>query len=148
MAEAGQDGPAGGLADFLAVADSRADGPPFDPLIVIGAVLLTIFFPMIALVVALVLHGGEVIWSRRQFLRNWAIASAAWLCTGWLIGLVVLVTIGSAVSGPSGCKGGIDQLTPPTYTSADGKHWTVTYTCMNGGTTERSVPASQVPGGG
>jgi hypothetical protein len=114
--------------------------------VVIGAVILTVLFPFIALIVALVLRSREVIQSRRQFLKNWAIGSAAWLCTGWLIALIVFASAGPAH--PASCKGGIDQLTPPTYESSDGHHWTATYECMNGGTTTRSVPASQVPGGG
>lgn len=111
------------------------------------AILLTIFLPMIALFIALAMRTSETAPQRRQFLKNWAIASAAWLCTGWLIAVFAFASAGGG-TGTSGCKGGIDQLTPPTYVSSDGKHWTATYTCENGGTTTRRVPASQVPGGG
>ena len=98
--------PPGGLADAPAgsvppgtasqATGARADGPPFDAAVVIGAVILTVLFPFIALIVALVLRSGEVIQSRRQFLKNWAIGSAAWLCTGWLIVLIVFASAGRA----------------------------------------------------
>lgn len=47
----------------------------------------------------------------------------------------------------TGCKGGIDQSVPPSYESRDNVHWVATFTCMNGGTVTKAVPASQVPGG-
>lgn len=128
--------------------DSMADGPPYESAMVLGAVLLSIFVPFIALIAALIMRGQERIQARRQFLKNWAIGSAAWLATGWLIGLIALVAIGGAATGAASCKGGIDQTVPPTYTSTDGTHWTGTFTCMNGGTITKSVPASSVPGGG
>src|SRR5690349_15286196 len=99
-------GAPGGLADVPAgsgplgtaplATGPRADGPPFDAAVVIGAVILTVLFPFIALIVALVLRSREVIHSRRQFLKNWAIGSAAWLCTGWLIALIVFASAGPA----------------------------------------------------
>jgi hypothetical protein len=42
-----------------------------------GAILLTLFAPFIALIVALVMRSGELRPRRRQFLKNWAIGSAA-----------------------------------------------------------------------
>jgi hypothetical protein len=110
-----------------------------------GAVVLTLFAPVIALIVALVLRSSEQRPTRRQFLKNWAIWSAVWTCTGFLIPIVALGVHGAAASG---CQGGIDQTVPPSYQSSDGVHWTATYTCMNGGTETVPVPASQVPGGG
>jgi hypothetical protein len=83
---------------------------------------------------------------RRQFLKNWAIAAGAWLCTGWLVVVIAFSAMSSSAS--SGCKGGIDQMVPPSYQSSDDVHWMATYACMNGGTVTKSVPASQVPGGG
>jgi hypothetical protein len=50
-------------------------------------------------------------------------------------------------TGSADCKGGIDITVPPSYDSTDGKHWTGTFACMNGGTTTKPVPPSQVPGG-
>lgn len=130
----------------------NAAGPPgndgrYPVEAVIGAVLLTIFMPFIALIAALVLRSQQMLPARREQLKNWAIASGAWLATGWVIGIIVFASAVSAIS-PSGCKGGIDQTVPPTYDSTDGKHWTGTFTCMNGGTITKPVPANQVPGGG
>jgi hypothetical protein len=116
----------------------------------IGAVLLTIFFPFISLIAALVLRAQELRPMRREQLKNWAIASGAWLATGWVIAIIAFIAFSSAVStaGLSGCKGGIDQPVPPSYESNDGQHWIGTFTCMNGGTMTKPVPNSQVPGGG
>lgn len=118
---------------------------PFGVGATIGAVALSLFLPLIALIVALAMRSQERRPSRRRFLKNWAIGSAVWLCTGWLIPLVAFSAASPVVSG---CQGGIDQAVPPSYQSSDGTHWQATYTCMNGGTVTRSVPASQVPGGG
>lgn len=123
------------------------DDAPYPREAMIGAVLLTIFIPFIALIAALMLRGQEMRPARREQLKNWAIASGAWLATGWVIGIIVFASALSAVT-PSGCKGGIDQAVPPSYESSDGKHWVGTFTCMNGGTVTKPVPASQVPGGG
>jgi hypothetical protein len=121
---------------------------PYGGEMTIVAVLLTIVVPLLALIAALVLRAQETRQRRRRFLKDWAIASAAWMCTGWLIALVGFASIASSVGGASSCQGGIDQLVPPTYQSADGVHWTATYQCVNGGSLTKSVPASQVPGGG
>jgi hypothetical protein len=120
-----------------------ADDTPYSTGATVGAVLLSAFMPVIALIAALVLRSQERGSRRRQFLKNWAIGSAVWLCT-WLIPLIALGSIGSA---GSGCQGGIDQMVPPSYQSNDGVHWQATYSCNNGGTETKSVPASQVPGG-
>ena len=124
------------------------DNGPYPGEAVLGAILLTIFMPFIALIAALLLRAQENRPARRDQLKNWAIASGAWLATGWVIALIVFASVLSAV-GPhaSGCKGGIDQAVPPSYQSNDGKHWMGTFTCMNGGTITKPVPASQVPGG-
>lgn len=121
---------------------------PYGGEMTIVAVLLTIIVPLIALIAALVLRSQETGRRRRQFLKNWAVASAAWMCTGWLVALIAFAAVASSVGGASSCQGGIDQLVPPTYQSTDGTHWTGTYQCVNGGTLTKSVPASQVPGGG
>ena len=87
-------------------------------------------------------RAGELRPSRRGFLKTWAIASAAWLCTGWIVVLILFMGVASSAGG--GCKGGIDTLTPPSFTSSDNKHWTVTYACAGGGT--KSKPwHGQVP---
>jgi hypothetical protein len=63
---------------------------PFSTEETIAAVLVSMFIPGIALVVALVLRASEARALRRQVLRIWAIASAAWLCTGWLLGILAI----------------------------------------------------------
>jgi hypothetical protein len=117
------------------VAAPAADDHPFGGEMTIVAGLLTIFMPFIALIVALVMRSGELRPSRRGFLKTWAIASAAWLCTGWI---VVLLIFSAASSSASGCKGGIDQFSVPSFESSDNVHWTATYACVNGGT--KTVP--------
>jgi hypothetical protein len=121
-----------------------ADDTPYSTGATVGAVLLSVIIPFIALIAALALRSQERGPKRRQFLKSWAIGSAVWLCTGWLIPLIALGSIGSAVSG---CQGGINQMVPPSYQSNDGVHWQATYACNNGGTETKPVPASQVPGG-
>ena len=121
-----------------------ADDPTYGTWATVGAMLMSIFLPFIALIVAIGLRSQERLPRRRQFLKNWAIGSAIWLCTGWLI---PIIAFSAASSGVSGCQGGIDQLVPPSYQSSDDVHWQATYTCMNGGTETKPVPSSQVPGG-
>ena len=54
----------------------------------LGAVLATIFFPLIALIAALLLQGGQEDPRKRSQLRIWAWVSAGWTAVGVL--LVVL----------------------------------------------------------
>jgi hypothetical protein len=129
------------------IGESFPDDEPYSSGATIGAVLLTVFMPLISLIVALMLRSQERGPRRRQQLKNWAIASGIWLCTGWLIPIIAFSAAASGMSGGSGCSGGIDQSVPPSFQSNDGVHWQATYVCMNGGTETKSVPASQVPGG-
>ncbi len=101
----------------------------------IVAALLTLFMPFIALIVALVMRAGELRASRRGFLKTWAIVSAAWLCTGWIVVFLLFFAVSSSASG---CKGGIDRFSVPSFESSDNVHWTATYACYNGGT--KTVP--------
>jgi zinc ribbon protein len=77
----------------------------------LAAGILTLFFPFISLIVALVMRSSERLSLRRASLRTWAIASAAWLGVGIVIVIIVVAAAGSAVShnqpstkGP--CQGG------------------------------------------
>jgi hypothetical protein len=64
---------------------------PYDGAAVAGAVLATLFFPLIALIAALLLMGNESNPARRSQLRTWAWASGGLLAFGALIvALVVL----------------------------------------------------------
>ena len=110
----------------------------------IGAGLLTFFMPFIALIVALLMRASELRPRRRGFLKTWAIASAAWLCSGWLIAIVLFTSVG--VGQGSGCKGGPDPFGLPSFTSTDGKHWTAHVACVNGGSTTRPAKPGEVPG--
>jgi heme A synthase len=65
-----------------------ADGAEgYDGAAVLGAVLATIFFPLIALIAALLLMGGQPNPYKRRQLRTWA-----WL-SGGLIALQVLLVV-------------------------------------------------------
>ena len=138
--------PSVGLAT-PSVEEPFPDDEPYSSGATIGAVVLTVFMPLISLIVALMLRSQERGPQRRQQLKIWAIASGIWLCTGWLIPIIAFSVASSGLSGGSGCSGGIDQTVPPSFQSSDGVHWQATYVCMNGGTETKSVPASQVPGG-
>jgi len=122
----------------------QAADQPYEGGMVLGAVLLTVFMPFIALIAALVMRGNETRPSRRSFLKNWAIGSAAWLATGWLIGAILFVSVAGGVVG-GGCRGGIDQFGIPSYRSTDGQHWTAIYPCVDGGYTEKPAPPGSVP---
>lgn len=61
---------------------------------VAGAVLATLCFPFISLIVALLLQGGQTDPRKRSQLRTWAWASAGWLVFGVLVAvLLALVTV-------------------------------------------------------
>ena len=109
----------------------------------LGAVLLTIFAPFIALVAALIMRGSETRPSRLSFLKTWAIASAAWLATGFLIFIIFLASVTGGGGGGGGeCRGGMDPFGLPEYSSNDGQHWTAHYPCVDGGTTSTPLPGA------
>ncbi len=109
----------------------------------LGAAVVTLFAPFIAVIVALVMRSSEHGPKRRGFLTTWAVASAAWLLTGWLVGILL---ISSVSGGASGCKGGVDEFAPPIgFTSTDDVHWIGTYPCVGGGTTRSPAPPGSVP---
>jgi amino acid transporter len=114
---------------------SPAGDEPYGGEVTLVASLATLVAPFIALIAALVMRANELRPRRRSFLRGWAIASAAWLCTGWIVAFLVITSISSSASG---CKGGIDRFSVPSFQSSDNVHWTATYACVNGGT--KTVP--------
>jgi hypothetical protein len=61
------------------------DTRPYDGAAIAGAVLATLFFPLIALIAALLLMGNETNPARRSQLRTWAWASGGLLALGALI---------------------------------------------------------------
>ena len=61
---------------------------------VAGAVLATLFFPLVALIAALLLQGSQTDPQKRAQLRTWAWASGGWLAFGALVAvLLALVTL-------------------------------------------------------
>ena len=74
---------------------------------VAGAVVATFFFPIFALIAALMLLGGQKESRKRAMLRNWAWASAAWT----LVPATVLVVLASVTFGSSS-HGGVDKSGP------------------------------------
>jgi len=92
--------------------------------------------------------------TRRRQLTTFRNAALLW----WGVGLVVAVIAGIIVisvasghgRGGGACRGGPDKFDAMniTYQSSDGKHWTATYPCRNGGSTTIPVPRKAVPGGG
>jgi len=60
---------------------------------VAGAVLATLFFPFLALIVALLLLGGQTDPARRSQLRRWA-----WVSGGWLVLEVVVAVVLATVT--------------------------------------------------
>lgn len=72
-------------------AGSAAPDIGYDSAAVAGAVLATLFFPLIALIAALLLQGGQEDPRRKAQLRTWAWASGGWL----ILGTVVLTVLAS-----------------------------------------------------
>lgn len=65
---------------------------PYNGTAVAGGVLATLFFPLIALIAALILLGNERSPERRSQLRTWAWASGGWMVFGVLF-VVVLSSV-------------------------------------------------------
>ena len=67
---------------------------------VAGAVLATLCFPLIALIAALLLQGGQPDPRKKAQLRTWAWASGGWLVFGVLIGILLVSVASGSGSGP------------------------------------------------
>jgi hypothetical protein len=75
--------------------DSGYTGPA-----VAGAVLATLFFPLIALIAALLLMGNETNARKRSQLRTWAWWSGGLMALGVVIALLVIgIGVGSGSGG-------------------------------------------------
>jgi hypothetical protein len=70
---------------------------PYGGGMTVGAVILTLASPVIALAVALIMLAGEDRASRRRFLRRWA-----WISGGLVVAGVAIAAILVAVSSSSG----------------------------------------------
>jgi zinc-ribbon domain len=121
------------------------DDTPYGAEMTLVAILLGFAMPFVSVIVALLMRSGEQRPSRRQFLKTWAIASGAWLCTGWIVALLAFSAIAGSIGGGGGCKGGPDPFGLPDYTSTDGKHWTAIVPCVGGGTKTRPARPGEVP---
>jgi hypothetical protein len=62
-----------------------------------AGVLLTVFVPWLALIVALVLRASEASSVRRASLRTWAVLSGVWLVLGVLVPLIGFGVFASSV---------------------------------------------------
>ena len=129
----------------LGAAAPPGDDTPYGAEITLVAILLGFAMPFISLIVALVLRSSEQRPSRRQFLKTWAIASGAWLCTGLIVALLAFSAAAGSIGGGGGCQGGPDPFGLPGFTSNDGKHWTAIVPCVGGGTKTRPARPGEVP---
>jgi drug/metabolite transporter (DMT)-like permease len=80
----------------------RPQGPGYDGAAVLGGVLMTIFFPLIALIAALLLHGGEANPVRRKQLRTWAWLSGGLIALQIIVFVVIFMAIASHMPGGPG----------------------------------------------
>lgn len=91
---------------------------------------------------------------RRRQLTTFRKAALLWWGAGLVlavIGVIIFIAVASGHGfGGGGCRGGPDKFDAMniTYYSSDGRHWTATYPCRNGGSTTMPVPRNAVPGGG
>ena len=79
--------------------DASGDSAPPDEYpgsIVLAAVLATIFFPLISLIIALVLMGQQRNERRRAQLRTWAWASAGWIAFQFIVALIFFAAVASS----------------------------------------------------
>jgi hypothetical protein len=78
-------------------AGSAPSDTGYDGAAVAGAVLMTLFFPFVALIAALLLQGGQPDPRKKSQLRTWA-----WVSGGWLVLDLVLVLLAVGVFAGSG----------------------------------------------
>ena len=71
----------------------------YDGAAVAGAVLMTLFFPLIALIAALMLQGGQQDPRKKSQLRSWAWVSGSWLVLDLVL---VLLAVGAFAGHGSG----------------------------------------------
>ena len=69
------------------------DAPPYNGAAVAGAVLATLFFPLIALIAALLLMGNEQSPQRRSQLRTWAWVSGGWIVLQVFVAVVLVSSV-------------------------------------------------------
>ena len=67
----------------------------YDGAAVLGGVLGTIFFPLISLIAALLLHGGQPDPVKQKQLRTWAWVSAGWIAVQVIAVVLIFAAIAS-----------------------------------------------------
>ena len=77
----------------------RPEGSGYGDAAVLGAVLATVFFPLISLIAALLLHGGQPGPAKQKQLRTWAWLSAGWLAVQAIIIVLAVVAVTSNIHG-------------------------------------------------
>ena len=77
----------------------EASGSGYEGATVAGAALATVFFPLIALIAALLLLGGQPEPRKRSQLRTWAWLSGAWTVLGVALFLLLSGVIGGHATG-------------------------------------------------
>jgi hypothetical protein len=108
---------------------------------VAGAVLATLFFPVIALIAALLLVGGQADPGKGSQLRTWAWASGGWLVVQVVI-LVLLANVGGGSRSGSPSRSGPCQGGPQPNAAGrriPGTH-TFVFPCVFGGTETTRLP--------
>jgi hypothetical protein len=73
----------------------RQEGSGYDGAAILGGVLATVFFPLIALIGALLLQGNERDPVKRGQLRRWAWVSAGWLAVQAIFAIFMFIAIAS-----------------------------------------------------
>ena len=116
-------------------------GRPYESSSVVGAVLLTIFAPFIALIVALLLRGSERDPARKHQLGTWAAISGAYLAVVVVFVIVLIASFGSSVqtdtSGP--CVGG-PEIGAVGVSLGDGRY---RFPCAISGSTVQYFPEGE-----
>jgi hypothetical protein len=77
------------------VAADHPESAGYDGAAVLGAVLATVFFPLIALIAALILQGGQPDPVKRGQLRRWAWLSAGWMALQVIFAVFMFIALAS-----------------------------------------------------
>ena len=107
---------------------------------VAGAVLATLFFPLISLIVALLLLGGQSDPRKRASLRMWAWSSGGWIVLQVLVVIAIVASVShsSSVDRSGPCVGGPDETATGKDISGNGTRFVIP--CSLGGTATVSFP--------
>jgi cytochrome bd-type quinol oxidase subunit 2 len=85
------------VATHPTISQARDGGYPGP--VVLGAAIATVFFPVISLIAALMLRGGERNLRKRSQLKTWAWASFAFLAVQALFFVTLLLGLAAGGSG-------------------------------------------------